>query len=760
MDALERDAPLCARCRTIDFDAIFQLSKDVRDARLEGLRIISLGSIISDPNTPCLMCDLFDEVKFDLDVSARQSAWDTSQYHLRAFSSLIKEVGVTTEMPTEPKRRDIIKQIRRGDEYMSDESNSVFLAVFPGSGDDVFVTSEIRIHDICSHLEQSVIMPVEGSDVANLRTHGVRVSPSQINYARLKEWMDSCQSHHGPRCTCSPTPPPFVLKVIDCQTRQIVPLHPGWEYFALSYVWGPLSAEESVVRIQRSEAVLPDKVHGTIKDAIRVVNNLGGRYLWVDKYCIDQDNAQEKHDQISRMDLIYSGAYATIIAAGSDISISGLPGVGAVPRRRQPQATSPTASGRDLRLVSTLPSIRRALASSPWISRGWTFQEVILSRRCLFFTDFQVYYMCGETTKCESTVLSPVELSHMATAQTATKPARDDILDSSRFTYQIPLHPAYYSSRPYRPWAFRTHLASYSSRSLSYNSDAINAFRGILARSDHPTFYGIPFLFGGETSYTLARDPNFRFVCALSWEPIYQPPCIDNSSKNGEDGHLIRRKEFPSWSWAGWIGQVSYHYFLWDRRFGCAEEDLHPQELDGHQPVRVWIYFNLREDIDNISVWDISIEEFFANHNSALWGNIMPEISPFLQIECTVLHCLQLKLLSIPSGTTSVPAVRIVIGDGYSRAPVLFCGPPPCSNEDGVIEKEYSGLVLFERNHSIVLCTLWDHIGIFVLLVKEVQGGRKGHHERVGSAWLDRAELGKLGDDGNTKMRRETISLS
>lgn len=77
-----------------------------------------------------------------------------------------------------------------------------------------------------------------------------------------------------------------------------------------------------------------------------------------------------------------------------------------------------------------------------------------------------------------------------------------------------------------------------------------------------------------------------------------------------------------------------------------------------------------------------------------------------------------------------------------------------------MIEREYTGLVLFERRHSIALCTPWDHIGIFVLLVKDIQGERKGHYERVGSAWLDRAELGKLGCDGNTKMRRETISLS
>ncbi|GKZ29614.1 hypothetical protein AbraIFM66950_005768 [Aspergillus brasiliensis] len=755
MDALDQDAPLCTRCRSIDFDTILRLSKDVRDARLEGLPIISLGSITSNPSTPCPMCNLFDKVKFNLDISSRQTAWDTSQYHLRAFSSIVKELGITAAMATETTGREIIKQIRSGDEYMSDESNSVFLAVFPGSGDDVLITSEARVLDICSHLEQSVIMPVEGSGLVNLRTHGVQVSPNQINYTRLKGWMEGCDSEHGPRCISSPTRPPFTLKVIDCQTREIVPLQPDWEYLALSYVWGPPSAENTAVQIKNLKSSLPDRVHGTIEDAITVVRNIGGRYLWVDKYCIDQDDAQEKHDQISRMDLIYSGAYATIIAAGSDISVSGLPGVGAVPRRPQPQATSPTASGNNLGLVSTLPSIRHALATSPWISRGWTFQEVILSRRCLFFTDFQVYFMCGEATHCESTVLSTAHLSSMATAPTAAKPNSNDVLDSARFTHQKSQDPSYYSTTPSRQWAFRTHLSHYSSRNLSYNTDAINAFRGILARSNHPTYYGIPFLFGEESSYTLACEPDFRFACALAWEPIYRPPRI-GSNDNGDDGHLLRRREFPSWSWAGWIGQVSYNYFLWVRRFPCAEEDLLPQELDGHLPVRIWICLGPDE-----SSTRISMEEFFlTNYGKANQSKkVLPEISPFLQIVCIVIHCLQIKRLSIRSGMSSVPAFRITIGDGYSRAPVLFCGPPPCSDGDGVVEEEYTGLVLFETKHDITRCAPWDHIGIFVLLVKEAKG-KKGHYERVGSGWLDRAELERLEDDGNVRMRREKVLLS
>lgn len=41
------------------------------------------------------------------------------------------------------------------------------------------------------------------------------------------------------------------------------------------------------------------------------------RYLWVDRYCIDQDDVAEKKEQIAQMDRIYRGAELTIIAAGT-----------------------------------------------------------------------------------------------------------------------------------------------------------------------------------------------------------------------------------------------------------------------------------------------------------------------------------------------------------------------------------------------------------------------------------------------------------
>jgi hypothetical protein len=54
-----------------------------------------------------------------------------------------------------------------------------------------------------------------------------------------------------------------------------------------------------------ADGFLPEKVPQTIEDAILVVKALGERFLWVDAYCIDQTNSQERQVMIDNMDLIY-----------------------------------------------------------------------------------------------------------------------------------------------------------------------------------------------------------------------------------------------------------------------------------------------------------------------------------------------------------------------------------------------------------------------------------------------------------------------
>src|SRR5436190_1503220 len=70
---------------------------------------------------------------------------------------------------------------------------------------------------------------------------------------------------------------------------------------------------------------LIENVPQVVKDAMVVVRELKGRYLWVDKYCIDQQDSKVKHDQIQNMDKVYGGACATIIACEGDSAEYGIP---------------------------------------------------------------------------------------------------------------------------------------------------------------------------------------------------------------------------------------------------------------------------------------------------------------------------------------------------------------------------------------------------------------------------------------------------
>lgn len=77
-----------------------------------------------------------------------------------------------------------------------------------------------------------------------------------------------------------------------------------------------------------------------MSDALSVTKALGYRYLWVDKFCIDQTDENAKLEQIRHMDSVYECAELTIIAAAGADGSNGLPGVASRPRKQQPMAFS------------------------------------------------------------------------------------------------------------------------------------------------------------------------------------------------------------------------------------------------------------------------------------------------------------------------------------------------------------------------------------------------------------------------------------
>ncbi len=140
-----------------------------------------------------------------------------------------------------------------------------------------------------------------------------------------------------------------------------------------------------------------DQFPATIADAIALVRALGERYLWVDAICIVQDDRDSKMQDIERMDLIYSRAFATLVALAGTDAAAGLPGVRAKTRRPQQvetlildagsedldltleadvgSSTGPAREKVTLRFVAAPPPLHLTLQTSRWHSRGGRFKS-------------------------------------------------------------------------------------------------------------------------------------------------------------------------------------------------------------------------------------------------------------------------------------------------------------------------------------------------------------------------------------------------
>lgn len=399
-----------------------------------------------------------------------------------------------------------------------------------------------------------------------------RIVKPQFDAALVRQWLGYCRDHHRGPCVAG-TDLVRGLHLIDCRARSIVAAPTNAAYVALSYCWGapelsrgrawwlwdwtgyassPDSASDDGSDDHVGDDInfsLPPVVPSVISDAMEVAVSLGFSYLWVDRYCIDQKSAA-KHDQISQMDRIYQGAELTIFATAGDDPSYGLPGVSSRAKRQQH-----SCSVGDLDIIHTMPHPHRAIEASAWSTRAWTFQEGILSRRRLVFTDDQVYFEC-EGMNCYESIASRLDDLH-----TDDKTRFRECLRSGIFGRSSSSHGDFDTSsrKPEgQESLLRQMIEQYSQRTLTYDSDSLNAFVGIFRRFEgQPAFinniWGLPFrLVMDEEGTDAPEQTENSFVSGLGWS---QSPLRGTGIPPP-----TRRREgvFPSWSWCGWAGDVSY----------------------------------------------------------------------------------------------------------------------------------------------------------------------------------------------------------
>ncbi|CAN9426899.1 unnamed protein product [Alternaria alternata] len=206
------------------------------------------------------------------------------------------------------------------------------------------------------------------------------------------------------------------------------------------------------------------------------------------------------------MTSVYGNAMLTIIAAAGEDATYGLPGLDSF----RPDYKVANL-GRYQIVKSRLSAYERAIKTTTWATRAWTYQELLLSARLLIFLETHVEWLCKCTEWHEE-----LDFEH------------------PKFTFP-------------RYWQFGTDLGlnignygtlvyEYTTRNLTFETDIVDAFAGVMAAiDDDELFWGIP---------------HSRFCEWLVWDVAKVPP--ETISGQRRDCGL----SIPSWSWLSWRGVI------------------------------------------------------------------------------------------------------------------------------------------------------------------------------------------------------------
>ncbi|KAF4439486.1 hypothetical protein F53441_12593 [Fusarium austroafricanum] len=417
---------------------------------------------------------------------------------------------------------------------------------------------------------------------------GLVVRRDAADMLRLRGWLHTCnESHKSPSDGDSTTylkPLTSTIRVIDTVENCVKEVDTPCEYICLSYVWGTGSQTQYTTKT-RDQLSTPGGLENaelpqTILDAIKVTRELGVRYIWIDALCITQDDDDDKAKIISNMGTIYANAMLSIMASTNINPTDGLPGVGVL---RSQEQNIEKLQGLTLAVAFQDPrQMYSNIEDRLWNTRAWTFQERVLSRRSVYFTDSQMCFVCPHGAAFEDTVQVPdpnytitpannqLQLTsgvHHLWTHIWTDPTQAQYInkafqtedDMIIFVGEDPAtgEPSEDGSPLYKYkaiansdtidaplikgdtlWEVYAHAVSaYTKRDMTWQSDAVNAFVGIadlIGRGTNTTFWH--------------AMPEFDFARSLLWYP--QEPMTRRRSPDG-------KALFPSWSWAAWQGHVT-----------------------------------------------------------------------------------------------------------------------------------------------------------------------------------------------------------
>lgn len=247
------------------------------------------------------------------------------------------------------------------------------------------------------------------------------VSPHPMSQSGL-EWvktrLDHCMRRH-PKCPNNKSSklPTRVLALQRSAPGAIISvrieedLESRTHYATLSHRWG---LEQHCVTtlsnlVQRKTDIPWSSIPQTFKDAIQFSLTLGINYLWIDALCIVQDSPLDWQRESAKMADIYQNSYLTLAAAYSGSDTGGCfqnisRSAAEYSLNSPPDApTSPSPMIKVREKVRHWDHLTEQQSKElyPLLTRGWVFQERILSPRTLHFCCQEMVWECNSETKCE-----------------------------------------------------------------------------------------------------------------------------------------------------------------------------------------------------------------------------------------------------------------------------------------------------------------------------------------------------------------------
>jgi Heterokaryon incompatibility protein (HET) len=352
------------------------------------------------------------------------------------------------------------------------------------------------------------------------------LNDTSITFLTFKNWLRICdKKHHNCRNRSYILPTRLIdVDLSGAHKPHLLPsssiIQPSdVQYIALSHCWGPSGTPFKTTKQNirsHMEKISECNLPKTFADAIAIARGVSVQCLWIDSICIVQDDITDWSQESASMATIYRNAYFTIAATASKNGHGGCFRSGGswvsaefyVGKRNGSSVPKSdllsSQQGAVDAVVKPIPNIRKLIENSPLNKRAWVFQEMVLSRRVIHFTESQPIWLCQERMSSEDGLIEQaIRINHHLTAALAPPFGVDSTTSSTWWTL----------------------VTNFTARSITNQQDRPAAIAGIIEFFQRLT--------GDESIVGLWKSTLFT---DLLWRP---------TSRRGG----VKPSDLPTWSW-------------------------------------------------------------------------------------------------------------------------------------------------------------------------------------------------------------------